>query len=203
MFGARILVFLQTLQQKLLDYPKFQSTIITNFIVITVIKKNTHFVGGWFLSWSRRMSVAGSCSCWRIKKLQSSSKNRGDFSYFSCVLVTLCFCFWYKIFHLVSYGIKILLWKLQWKLKAKRVLLNARVFLSWTNPAIKAEEFDAWWDFLQDFQREFYCYPWIINKGLGWKVIYSKYNIHYFHHFFLHLAMQIMCPLGLRFPQVW
>ena len=33
-----------------------------------------------------------------------------------------------------------LLWKPQGKLKAKRVFLNASIFLSWINTAIKAEK---------------------------------------------------------------
>ena len=56
-----------------------------------------------------------------------------------CIANCWIFFFWWaNIFHLVSDGIEMLLWELQWKLKAKQVLPNASIFFSWINNAIKS-----------------------------------------------------------------
>ena len=159
---------------------------------MAVLKKNTNFGGKWALIWSRRLGVAGSCYCWRRKQLWSSSKNLGDFSWFSCGL-NLRFFWWYNIFHIVSYGIKILLWKSQWKLKEKRVSLNASIFFSWINPETKVEKLDTWWPVLQAFRRAIYYFTLSIKKYWGWKVISSKCTINYFHHLFFCVLQCRVC----------
>ena len=147
----------------------------------------------WVLIWSRSLSISGSCSCWCRKQLQSFSNNCGDSSWFSCGMLNLCFFCWVNIFHLVSDGIKMLMWELQWKLKAKWVLLNLVILLSWINSSIKAVKCDPWWPVLQAFRRNFYYFPWSIKKYWGWKVIYYKFTLNYFHNLFICILQYRLC----------
>ena len=53
------------------------------------------------------------------------------------------------------FKLKMLLRKLQGKLKSKRVSLDASIFMSQVDPAIKLEERGPFWSGLQDFRRYF------------------------------------------------
>ena len=138
-----MLVFSKHFIKICLIIQKFQFTNIPNFNVITFLTKNTRFgvndrgYGRWLLRRSIRMDTAGYCYHWHRKQLLSPSKNCGDSSWFPCGLPNIHFCWRDNIFHLVSYGTKFLLWKLQEKFKAKQILLNASIFPSWVNPEIK------------------------------------------------------------------
>ena len=100
-----------------------------------------------------------------------------------------------------------MMWNSYGKLKAKWVSLNTSIFLSRINPAIKAEKLDPWWPVLQDFWQDFYYFPWSINKCWGWKVVYSKYTIHYLCYLFYVSCKFILCVhwefIVHKHDQIW
>ena len=73
----------------------------------------------------------------RVQKLQSLSKNYRESSCFPSWLMDLHLCLRANTLYLISYSIKILLQTPQRKLKPRKVLLDASIFLSWVDPTIK------------------------------------------------------------------
>ena len=80
---------------------KIQFTKIINFNVSAILENNAHFGGRWVLRWSRILSISGSCSLWRRKKLRYSPAFLVDCWIFVCpgeplsstllVMVSKCF----------------------------------------------------------------------------------------------------------------